>query len=104
MNFWRAHRATNFWRAHRATSYRREHHATGPADASALPEDGLRALGPGVLAGVSFGISDIFTKLALLAGMDALTLATTRGVFATLLVLAWLRGAPPAQRPPGGSG
>ena len=88
----------NFWRAHRATSFVREHSATGPADALALPEDGLRAIGPGVLAGVSFGISDIFTKLALLAGMDALTLASSRGVFGTLLVLAWLRSAPPAQR------
>ncbi len=62
-----------------------------------LPEHGLRALGPGVLAAVSFGISDIFTKLALLAGMDALTLAAYRGVVGTLFVVAWLRVAPPRQ-------
>jgi drug/metabolite transporter (DMT)-like permease len=63
----------------------------------ALPEHGLRALGPGVLAAVSFGCSDIFTKLALLSGMDALTLAAYRGVLGTLFVLAWLRAAPPRR-------
>jgi probable blue pigment (indigoidine) exporter len=62
-----------------------------------LPEHGLRGLGPGVLAAVSFGVSDIFTKLALLAGMDVLTLATARGVLGTLFVLAWLRTAPPRR-------
>jgi len=61
----------------------------------ALPEHGLRALGPGVLAAVSFGFSDIFTKLALLGGMDALTLAAYRGVLGTLFVLVWLRAVPP---------
>lgn len=50
-----------------------------------------------MLAAVSFGFSDIFTKLALLAGMDALTLAAYRGVLGTLFVLAWLRAAPPRQ-------
>ena len=64
----------------------------------ALPQDGLRALGPGVLAAVSFGFSDIFAKLALLAGADALTLATSRGVLGTLFILAWLRLAPPLRR------
>ncbi len=63
-----------------------------------LPRDGLRALGPGVLAAVSFGFSDIFTKVALVAGWDALTLATARGVLATLFILVWLRAAPPLRR------
>ncbi len=63
----------------------------------ALPRDGLRALGPGVLAAVSFGFSDIFTKVALVAGWDALTLATTRGVVGTLFILLWLRAAPPPR-------
>jgi drug/metabolite transporter (DMT)-like permease len=62
-----------------------------------VSEHSLRALGPGVLAAVSFGISDIFTKLALLAGMGALTLAAYRGVLGTLFVLAWLTAAPPSQ-------
>jgi drug/metabolite transporter (DMT)-like permease len=62
-----------------------------------LPQDGLRARGPGVLAAVSFGFSDIFTKIALLAGWDALTLATARGVVATLFILLWLRAAPPPR-------
>jgi drug/metabolite transporter (DMT)-like permease len=62
------------------------------------PERGLRALGPGVLAAASFGLSNICTKIALLAGADALTLATSRGVLGTLLVLAWLRAAPPLRR------
>jgi drug/metabolite transporter (DMT)-like permease len=75
----------------------RAHRATSRVSSLALPEQGLRALGPGVLAAVSFGFSDIFTKLALLAGMDALTLATYRGVLGTLFVLAWLRAAPPPQ-------
>ena len=61
--------------------------ATSRVSSLALPEQGFRALGPGVLAAVSFGFSDIFTKLALLAGMDALTLATYRGVLGTLFVL-----------------
>ena len=63
----------------------------------ALPEHGLRALGPGVLAAVSWGFSDIFTKLALLAGADVLTLGASRGVLGTLFVLAWLRAAPPRR-------
>jgi drug/metabolite transporter (DMT)-like permease len=88
MRSWRAYRVTSSWRAYRVTS---------PVGALALPEDGLRALGPGVLAAVSFGFSDIFTKLALLDGMDALTLATYRGVLGTLFVLAWLRTAPPRR-------
>ena len=62
-----------------------------------LPEHGWRAVGPGVLAAVSFGCSDIFTKLALLSGMDALALAAYRGVLGTLFVLAWLRAVPPRQ-------
>ena len=72
-------------------------HATSRAGTLALPQHGLRALGPGVLAAVSCGFSDIFTKLALLAGADALTLATSRGVLGTLFVLAWLRAAPPRR-------
>jgi len=62
-----------------------------------LPDPGVRALGPGVLAAVSFGVSNIFTRFALLAGADALTLATSRGVLGTLFVLAWLRAAPPRR-------
>ena len=62
-----------------------------------LPEHGWRAVGPGVLAAVSFGCSDIFTKLALLSGMDALALAAYRGVLGTLFVLAWLRAVPPRR-------
>lgn len=46
---------------------------------------------------MSFGVSNIFTKFALLAGADALTLATSRGVLGTLFVLAWLRAVPPAR-------
>ena len=61
------------------------------------PEHGLRALGPGALAAVSFGFSDIFTKLTLLAGSDALTLAASRGVLGTLFILAWLRAVPPRR-------
>ncbi len=80
-------------RGRRATGPRHAHRA----DALTLPQQGVRALGPGVLAAVSFGFSDIFTKLALLAGMDALTLAAYRGVVGTLFVLAWLRAAPPPQ-------
>jgi drug/metabolite transporter (DMT)-like permease len=75
----------------------RAHRATCRPGTLALPEHGLRALGPGVLAAVSWGFSDIFTKLALLAGADALTLATSRGVLGTLFVLAWLRAAPPRR-------
>lgn len=67
------------------------------AYALVAPGNGLRDLAPGVFAAVSFGFSDIFTKLALLAGMDALTLAAYRGVFGTLFVLIWLRAAPPAR-------
>jgi drug/metabolite transporter (DMT)-like permease len=73
---------------------------SGPAQRAStlVPEEHrLRALGPGVLAAVSFGCSDIFTKLALLSGMDALTLAAYRGVLGTLFVLAWLHAATPHQ-------
>lgn len=64
----------------------------------APPQRDWRALAPGVLSAVSFGFSDIFTKLALLEGTDALTLACIRGVLGTLFITAWLRRTP-ARRP-----
>jgi probable blue pigment (indigoidine) exporter len=65
--------------------------------AVARPDHIIRALWPGILSATSFGLSDILTKLALLAGADALTLASARGVLGTLLVLAWLRMIPPRR-------
>jgi probable blue pigment (indigoidine) exporter len=58
------------------------------------PRPDLRAIAPGVLSAVSFGVSDIFTKLALVEGTDALTLACIRGVLGTAFIALWLRRAP----------
>jgi drug/metabolite transporter (DMT)-like permease len=68
-----------------------------PTAAATRAHHDARALLPGVLSATSFGLSDILTKLTLLAGADALTLATARGVLGTLLVLGWLGALPPRR-------
>ena len=68
------------------------------SDTLARPDRDLRALAPGVLSAVSFGCSDILTKLALMNGSDALTLACIRGVLGTLFITLWLRHTPPRRR------
>lgn len=58
----------------------------------------LRALAPGILSAISFGCSNIFIKLTLLDGSDALTLGCIRGALGVLFITLWLRHTP-ARRP-----
>ena len=54
----------------------------------------LRALGPGVLAGVSFGFSDVLSKIVFADGAAPLTVSAVRGAIGVGIVLVWLRLAP----------
>ena len=51
----------------------------------------LSDLAPGVIAATSFGISDVFAKVAFVDGCDVLTLSTFRGVFSVVVMAIWLR-------------
>lgn len=46
--------------------------------------------GPGLVAAVAFAGADIFTKLALAAGTDVLTIATVRSLIGVGLTAAWI--------------
>lgn len=61
----------------------------------------LHALGPGLTAAVSFGISDTISKLILQGGVDALTLALIRGIVGLGIMMLYLRiGEPPMPHRP----
>lgn len=53
---------------------------------------------PGLTAAVSFSIADILLKVVFSDGMDALSLATLRGVLVVVFFMIWLRAAPPPRR------
>jgi probable blue pigment (indigoidine) exporter len=55
----------------------------------------LYALGPGLIAAISFGVTDTLAKLIFAAGVDVLTLAFIRGVVGTGVMLVYLRLDPP---------
>jgi drug/metabolite transporter (DMT)-like permease len=55
----------------------------------------LTELGPGLVAATTFALSDVFSKVALIAGMDPLSLATFRSVFSVVFMLGWLWLRPP---------
>jgi drug/metabolite transporter (DMT)-like permease len=61
----------------------------------------LHELGPGIVAATSFAIGDVFSKVAMQAGCDVLTLSTFRSLFsvATLCVWLWLWPPPVALTP-----
>ncbi len=52
-------------------------------------------LGPGLVAATSFAISDVFSKIAMKAGCDVLTLSTFRSAFSFVVLIFWLRLFPP---------
>ena len=54
------------------------------------------SLGPGIIAATSFAISDVFSKVALQAGCDVLTLSTFRSVFSVATLVIWFA----LHRPP----
>jgi probable blue pigment (indigoidine) exporter len=61
----------------------------------------LYALGPGLIAGTLFGVSDVLAKLILADGVDVLTLALFRGVVGLVIMFFYLRvGTPPAPETP----
>jgi len=55
----------------------------------------LTELGPGLVAATTFALSDVFSKVALIAGMDPLSLATFRSVFSVVFMMGWLWLQPP---------
>ncbi len=55
----------------------------------------LYDLGPGIVAAASFAIGDVFSKVALRAGCDVLTLSTFRSLFSVAVVFIWIRLFPP---------
>ena len=63
---------------------------TAPISQSRLAE-----LGPGIVAAVSFALADVFSKLALVAGMDVLSLSTFRSIFSIIFMIGWLWVRPP---------
>jgi len=62
---------------------------------SSVPQGRLTELGPGLVAATTFALSDVFSKVALIAGMDPLSLATFRSVFSVVFMLGWLWLQPP---------
>jgi len=62
---------------------------------SFVPQSRLTELGPGLVAATTFALSDVFSKVALIAGMDPLSLATFRSVFSVVFMLGWLWLQPP---------
>jgi drug/metabolite transporter (DMT)-like permease len=55
----------------------------------------LTELGPGIVAAVSFALADVFSKLALIAGMDVLSLSTFRSMFSVIFMIGWFWVQPP---------
>lgn len=55
----------------------------------------LAELGPGIAAAISFALADVFSKLALVAGMDVLSLSTFRSVFSIVFMIGWFWLQPP---------
>jgi probable blue pigment (indigoidine) exporter len=62
---------------------------------SPVPQSRLTELGPGIVAATTFALSDVFSKVALIAGMDPLSLATFRSVFSVVFMMGWLWLQPP---------
>lgn len=62
---------------------------------SPVPQSRLTELGPGIVAATTFALSDVFSKVALIAGMDVLSLATFRSVFSVVFMMGWLWLQPP---------
>ena len=62
---------------------------------SPVPQSRLTELGPGIVAAATFALSDVFSKVALIAGMDPLSLATFRSVFSVVFMMGWLWLQPP---------
>lgn len=54
----------------------------------------LAAIGPGVLAAVSFGCSDVLGKIVFADGAAPLTVSAVRGAIGVGIVLGWLRAVP----------
>jgi drug/metabolite transporter (DMT)-like permease len=55
----------------------------------------LSDLAPGIVAAVSFALSDVFAKVAFAAGMDPLSLSTFRSAFSLVCMVGWFWVQPP---------
>ena len=58
------------------------------------------ALGPGVIAAISFALSDTLAKFVFAAGGDVLTLALIRGTVGLGIMYIYLRLDPPKPNTP----
>ena len=56
---------------------------------------GLVDMAPGIIAALSFSITDILLKLLYASGMDVMSLLTVRGVLVTVFFGIWLKLQPP---------
>jgi len=56
------------------------------------------ALGPGIVAAISFGITDSFAKVVFADGGDVLTLGLIRGVVGLVILFVYLRVGPAPKR------
>jgi drug/metabolite transporter (DMT)-like permease len=66
--------------------------------ASAILSNRSADLLPGLTAAVSFSFADILLKVVFLDGVDALSLATLRGVVVVAFFMIWLRVGSPARQ------
>jgi drug/metabolite transporter (DMT)-like permease len=66
------------------------------APAPPAPPGRLADLAPGIVAAVSFALSDVFAKVTFAAGMDALSLSTFRSAFSVVCMIGWFWLQPPA--------
>ncbi len=65
--------------------------------AAPVASNRLADLTPGIATAIAFALSDVFSKVALQAGCDVLTLSTFRALFSVTVLFAWLRLRPPAK-------
>jgi drug/metabolite transporter (DMT)-like permease len=57
----------------------------------------LADLVPGIVAAISFALSDVFAKVAFAAGMDPLSLSTFRSAFSVVCMMGWFWLQPPLK-------
>jgi drug/metabolite transporter (DMT)-like permease len=62
---------------------------------SSASQTRLAELGPGLVAAVSFALTDVFSKVAFVDGMDVLSLSTFRSMFSIMFMIGWLWWQPP---------
>jgi drug/metabolite transporter (DMT)-like permease len=67
------------------------------ASPSSAGSSRITDLAPGIIAAVSFALSDVFAKVAFAAGMDPLSLSTFRSAFSVVCMIGWFWLQPPTK-------